>query len=72
MANKPLPIPVLWFVIAFDLIIAAVALGLYSGLLPTFHPVLAQLPPAAYLIAMVVFVAGAALMLFTQLRLRGR
>lgn len=70
MARNALPSPVLWLVIAFDLLVAMVALGLYSGLLPSFHPLLAQLPPSAYLVVAVVFAAGAALMAFLQTRSR--
>ena len=70
MPGNSLPGPVLWLVIAFDLLVAVVALGLYSGLLPRFHPVLAQLPPSAYLVVMVVFAAGAALMALLQTRSR--
>ena len=72
MANKSLPTAVLWLVVAVDLVIAALALGLYAGLLPKFHPLLAQLPATAYLLAAVIFAAGAGVMVLTQRRSRDR
>lgn len=60
----------LWFVIATDAVIVAIALGLYFRLLPPFHPVLEQIPPIAYLLAAIVFSASIVLMLFMQKRLR--
>ena len=65
-----MPAWVLRFVIATDLVMCALALGLYAGVLPTFHPVLRQVPPVGYLLAAIVFGAGAVITWVTQKRLR--